>query len=314
MGIFARGLRLLASLSSAEGAVLERDTFLPVASPRGRETARVRGRLAALTTLARDPSPEHDGLARSADLLARMFEEEGLAVERDRFTVRGMPAENVIGKLAGRAEGPPILVMGHYDAVPGSPGADDNASGAVGLAEIAALLRGRSLDLPVWFVATTHEECGMHGSVHLSRARREQGGVRAVIDLEMIAFTARSQSLPRGVVARRRGDFVAVVANEPSAFIGRAMLAAARRAGLDLPVELIVLVGRGTDLPISRLSDHAPFWDEDLPAVMVTDTAFLRNPNYHAPTDTLATLDLDFMLRVCELCAEATVELASAGG
>jgi hypothetical protein len=87
-------------------------------------------------------------------------------------------------------------------------------------------------------------------------------------------------------------------------------VAAARRTSLDLPVELIVLAGRGTDLPISRLSDHAPFWDADLPAVMVTDTAFLRNPHYHAPTDTLATLDLDFMLRVCDMCAEAIADLA----
>ncbi len=311
MGIFARGLRLLASLSSAEGAVLERDTVLPEAEPRPRDTARGRRRLAALTALARDPTPEHDGLARAADLLAGMFAEEGLAVERDRFGVGGMPAENVVGKLAGRSDGPPILILGHYDAVPGTSGADDNASGAVGLAEIAALLRGRTLERPVWLVATTHEECGMHGSVRLSRARRAHGGVAAVIDLEMIAYTARTQTLPRGVQARRRGDFVAVVANEPSAFIGHAMVSAARRMRLDLPVELIVLAGRGTDLPISRLSDHAPFWDEDLPAVMVTDTAFLRNPNYHAPTDTLGTLDLDFMLRVCELCAEATVDLGT---
>jgi len=88
------------------------------------------------------------------------------------------------------------------------------------------------------------------------------------------------------------------------------MVAAARRTGLDLPVELLVLAGRGTDLPISRLSDHAPFWDEGMPAVMVTDTAFLRNPNYHAPSDTLSTLDLDFMARVCELCADAAADLA----
>ena len=312
MGLFARGLRLLASLSSAEGAVVERDTYLPAQRPRPRETTGLHDRLAALTSLPRDPSARHDGLARAAALMARMLGETGATVQRDRFAVGGQPAENVVAVLPGRAEGPPVIVMGHYDAVPGTPGADDNASGAIGLVEIGARLAGRDLQRPVWLVATTHEECGMHGSVRLSRACRAAGGVHAVVDLEMIAFTARRQAIPRGVVARRRGDFVAVVANEPSAFIGAAMMAAARRTALDLPVELLVLAGRGTDLPISRLSDHAPFWDEGLPAVMVTDTAFLRNPNYHAPTDALSTLDLDFMIRVCELCAETAADLAGA--
>jgi hypothetical protein len=312
VGIFARGLRLVASLSSAAGAVVARDTYEPSGPPKPRDTARVARRLAALTALARDPSGAHDGLSRAAALMAELFEEAGLVVTRDRFAVDGLPAENVLGKIGGE-DGLPILVLGHYDAIPGTPGADDNASGAVGLVEIAERLRGRPLPRPVWFVATTHEECGMHGSVRLAQARRAQGGVAAVIDLEMIAYTARSQALPRGVSARRRGDFVAVVANEPSAFIGRALVGAARRTSLDLPVELIVLAGRGTDLPISRLSDHAPFWDANLPAVMVTDTAFLKNPHYHAPTDTLATLDLAFMLRVCELCAEALIDLDGSG-
>lgn len=311
MGLFARGLRIVASLSSAQGAVVARDTVLPKGAARPRDTAAVRKRLAALTALPRDPSVEHGGLARAAELLAGMFADVGLVVERDRFTVEGAPAENVIGKLPGGGSGPPVLVIGHYDAVPGSPGADDNASGAIGLVEIASRLAGRTLDRPVWFVATTHEECGMYGSVRLARACASNGGVHAVIDLEMIAYTARGQSLPRGVRARTRGDFIAVVANEPSAFVGRALAAAARRTALDLPMELIVLAGRGTDLPISRLSDHAPFWDEGLPAVMVTDTAFLRNPHYHASTDLVSTLDLGFMLRVCELCAEATADLAT---
>lgn len=310
MGLFARGLRLVASLSSAEGAVLHRDTYVPAGAPRPRATEVLRERLAALTALPRDPSPVHGGLGRAAELLAGMLGRTGALVERDVFAVGRARAENVIAVLPGRHAGPPVLVMGHYDAVPGTPGADDNASGAIGLVEIAERLAGRTLEHPVWLVATTHEECGMHGSVRMSRARRNGGGVRAVIDLEMIGYTARRQSLPRGVRARRRGDFVAIVANEPSAFVGAAMIGAARRTALDLPVELIVLAGRGTDLPISRLSDHAPFWDEDMPAVMVTDTAFLRNPHYHAPSDRLETLDLGFMTRVCELCVESVVDLA----
>lgn len=47
-----------------------------------------------------------------------------------------------------------------------------------------------------------------------------------------------------------------------------------------------------------RLSDHSPFWDEGYPALMLTDTAFLRNPNYHLPSDTFETLDFEFMRKV----------------
>jgi hypothetical protein len=133
--------------------------------------------------------------------------------------------------------------------------------------------------------------------------------VHAVIVLEMIAYTSPRQSLPRGLRARKRGDFLAVVANEPSAFIARTFVSAAQRSQCDLPVETLVLAGTGSGLPISRLSDNAPFWDMGMPAVMVTDTAFLRNPNYHSPTDTVATLDLGFMLSTCELCAEVAAAL-----
>jgi Zn-dependent M28 family amino/carboxypeptidase len=57
---------------------------------------------------------------------------------------------------------------------------------------------------------------------------------------------------------------------------------------------------RGLLVPKTRLSDHAPFWDQGYSAIMVTDTANMRNPHYHKPSDTIATLDLDFLMGVCE--------------
>jgi aminopeptidase YwaD len=308
MSLFARGLRLAASLLSARGFVVERDTYVPDSEPRSRDLTGVRDRLASLTGLSRHPS--HPDLARAADLMSRMFADAGLQVQRDPFQVDGLWFENVIGHKCGASEAAPVLVIGHYDAVGGSPGADDNASGAVGVVEIARCLRNRELVRPVIFVAATLEEYGMHGSIRLAERHLRGGGVHAAMVLEMIAYTAPGQSLPRGLRGRGRGDFLAVVANEPSAFIARSMMVAARRSRTNLPVETLVLAGRGTGLPISRLSDNAPFWDLDMPAVMITDTAFLRNPNYHSPTDTLETLDLGFMLTACELCADAVAALA----
>jgi len=63
-----------------------------------------------------------------------------------------------------------------------------------------------------------------------------------------------------------------------------------------------------------RLSDHAPFWDLGYPAVMVTDTSFYRNPHYHAATDTIETLNIEFMAKVCEGVARGVMALQSALG
>lgn len=65
-------------------------------------------------------------------------------------------------------------------------------------------------------------------------------------------------------------------------------------------VQTLLLPGSGALVPAARLSDHAPFWDLGFPALLITDTAFLRNPNYHRISDSLETLDMDFMTRVCE--------------
>jgi len=77
-----------------------------------------------------------------------------------------------------------------------------------------------------------------------------------------------------------------------------------------LPAEFIVVPGNGEGLEEVRLSDHSPFWDQGYPALMVTDTAFLRNPNYHLPTDTMESLDFEFMRKVAVGVTYSVVNLA----
>jgi hypothetical protein len=62
--------------------------------------------------------------------------------------------------------------------------------------------------------------------------------------------------------------------------------------------------------PETRLSDHASFWDAELPAVMVTDTAFFRNPNYDLPSDTIDTLDFTFMAQLVKSLELSLLELS----
>jgi len=86
------------------------------------------------------------------------------------------------------------------------------------------------------------------------------------------------------------------------------------RAVPDLPVETLSVPSNGMVIPAVRLSDHAPFWDLGYPAVMVTDTSFYRNPHYHAATDTIETLNIEFMAKVCEGVARGVMALQSALG
>jgi aminopeptidase YwaD len=76
-----------------------------------------------------------------------------------------------------------------------------------------------------------------------------------------------------------------------------------------VPVKSLFLPSNGRLLPETRLSDHASFWDAGLPALMVTDTAFFRNPNYHLPSDTIDTLDFTFMAELVKSLECALLEL-----
>lgn len=95
----------------------------------------------------------------------------------------------------------------------------------------------------------------------------------------------------------RTGNFLALVGNWKSRHLTR-QLAARMRENAILPVESIVVPERGFLMFLVRLSDRSSFWDHGYPAVMVTDTAFLRNPNYHGWRDTPDTLNFEAMAEV----------------
>ena len=123
-----------------------------------------------------------------------------------------------------------------------------------------------------------------------------------MISLEMLGYTDHrpgSQQLPphlKGLYPDV-GDFIGVVGNEASKPLLAAATAGLKRVA-GLPVQTLAVPGDGTLLPVTRLSDHASFWDRGLPALMITDTSFFRNPHYHQPTDAPATLDYPFLARV----------------
>jgi Zn-dependent M28 family amino/carboxypeptidase len=152
-------------------------------------------------------------------------------------------------------------------------------------------------------VAYDLEESGLVGSrEHCNKLRREGAEVVGMLSLEMLGFTGEDQVLVAGVETERaRGDFLAIVANESSAHLLKMF------DGIDLalPMERVV-APMGTEAgALSYLSDHGSFWDAGLPALLVTDTALLRNPHYHRSTDLPATLDYDFLTASTEAVLSA---------
>jgi Zn-dependent M28 family amino/carboxypeptidase len=194
-----------------------------------------------------------------------------------------------------QARGARLVVGAHYDSVGGSPGADDNASGVAALLEVARACHEVKLPVPIEFVAYDEEENGLVGSrAHCDALARERSDILGMISLEMLGFTGDDQVFVPGVVtSRTKGDFLAVVANHESAHL----LEMFDELETTLPIELVV-AGADTEAgALASLSDHGSFWDAGSPALLVTDTAFLRNPHYHRSTDVPATLDYAFMAR-----------------
>jgi Zn-dependent M28 family amino/carboxypeptidase len=197
-----------------------------------------------------------------------------------------------------------VLIGAHYDAVPGTPGADDNGSAVAALLAAAQVI-GPHKDL--CYVVFNGEECGFVGSKFfvksLEGARPEQVHI-----LEMVGFTSKARYSQKNPIPMVQcpdvGDFLGLVGTHQSRHMLDHVLACAGSSkipvyGLYLPD---VSLGQIRELaPHVFRSDHDPFWRKDIPALMWTDTAEFRNPNYHQPTDTPDTLDYEFMAEVAKL-------------
>lgn len=255
-------------------------------------------------------------LAAVEKFIKAEFEHYGLEVESDSFLNSGETFHNIVARLRAPENGPLIIIGAHFDSVVGTPGADDNASGVAVLLEAARLLSQVQLQFQMLFCAFNLEELDMIGSTAFARKLKAAGkNVAAMISLEMVGYKdwrPGSQKLPAGLSRfyPDRGDFIAVIGNWRSNALLRKFAAGMRQVAA-LPVETLSVPGKGMVIPAVRLSDHAPFWDLGYPALMITDTSFYRNPHYHGATDTIETLDIDFMARVCEGVVRGVVEIGS---
>lgn len=263
-------------------------------------------------------------LAATADYLDQQLRALGYTVRRDPVAFqngdssgyRDANSVNVTGVQHGTSCPDRIFVVGAHFDTPAMmfprpedrpdesgnltsqlPGADDNASGVAGMLEFARVLKDTPLPVSVWFTGFTMEEEISIGSGKMAADAKANGTqIVGMFSLEMIGYTTDES------------QFIFVGGNEASVRLIDAVKRASALYVPGFPVVAATTPGNGEEAPDIRRSDHAPFWDAGYQAAIVTDTANVRNPNYHRPTDTLDTLDLPFATNVTKAMLASMVD------
>ena len=252
---------------------------------------------------------EREANVRARDLLLRLLHSFGYTLH-----LQGS-YDNIVVTSGGPKEPPYLLLGAHYDSVPGTPGADDNGSAVAVCLECARLVKEHEIGSTM-IVLFNREEDGLLGSSQFVALLATQAAwaVEEAHIFEMVGFCNRnrgSQRMPPGlpgVVAPDVGDFLALLANRQSNAIAEKLLTLAATYVPQSQV-LALKLYLGVEKFFGHLlrSDHAPFWEAGIPAIMWTDTADFRNPHYHLPSDTPETLDYDFLAQVAKLALARAV-------
>lgn len=258
-----------------------------------------------------------ENLDHVAAYIKSEFSQTGTFVSEQVYRVKGQYYRNVIAHFGPETE-ERIIVGAHYDTAGPFPGADDNASGVAGLIELARLLKPQELKVRVELVAFSTEEppyfgtTGMGSYVHADSLRQQNVRVRAMFNLEMIGCFSdapNSQHLPVGLLNAfypSTGNYIAVVGRLSDGLLVRRTKATMRNAA-PLPVYSINAPQFVTGVDFS---DQRNYWHAGYNAVMITDTAFYRNRNYHTAEDTAEKLDYKRMAMVVEGVYATVSELA----
>ena len=246
-------------------------------------------------------------LKKTADYIKSALHGYGYEVSVQEYSARERTFENIYVVKKGAAHPEKILVVGaHYDTVSGTPGADDNASGVAGLLELARLFADEQPGITLHFVAFALEEPPFFRSqqmgsyVYAKKLNDGRSDVEGMICLESIGFFRDgpdSQMFPLPFFRffyPTTGNYITFVSD----FQSRGLLNRAKNAfmqGSSLPVESLSSFAL---IPGIDFSDHRSFWKFGYKAIMITDTAFYRNPNYHGIGDVPSTLDYERLAEV----------------
>ncbi len=248
-----------------------------------------------------------ESLNRAADYIKAEFAQLRGIVTEQAFEADGRRYRNIIASF-GPPEAARIIIGAHYDVDGDQPGADDNASAVAGMLETARLLHHQpELKHRFDFVAYPNEEQPyaateyMGSAVHAKSLHQAGTAVRAMVCYEMIGYFSDqpgSQQFPDEALAARYphiGNFIIVLGKMGQEGFTQHMQQHMQAHAGSLDVQQISLP---ESMPLAKLSDHRNYWTYGYDAVMISDTSFLRNPNYHLPADTIDTLDFARMAQV----------------
>jgi len=247
---------------------------------------------------------EYSKLEETKRYVVSCLESFGYTPELQKYSYDGQVFSNVIVSIEGKTHPDEMVIIGaHYDTVFGTPGADDNASAVAMLLEMSRILKGFSPGRTIRLVFFVLEEPPafrtkhMGSYVYAKEAKVKNENIKAMICLEMLGYYTDKkggQTFPlplMNLMYSSTPDFIAVVGNLTSRNLVDAVRTSLTQRS-SVPVETLSTV---SFVPGVDFSDHWSFWKMGYPAVMITDTAFYRNPNYHTERDTINTLDFNRM-------------------
>lgn len=270
------------------------------------DTSLIRNHLVQLTKS--DAFRHHKNLRqlnKTAGYIRNEFLKYADSVSYQEYEVKGTVYRNVIASF-GTNNRQRIIVGAHYDVCGEQEGADDNASGVVGLLELARLLNQQSLNYRIDLVAYTLEEPPyfrteyMGSYIHAQSLHENKVDVYGMVCLEMIGYFSdekKSQDYPLGILSLfygNKGNYITLVKKSGA---GKFAKQFSKEYKATKAIKTKKFTGPETLSGIDY-SDHLNYWKFGYSALMVTNTAFYRNKNYHHPTDTMETLDIYRMSKV----------------
>jgi hypothetical protein len=232
------------------------------------------------------------------------------------YYVNEVPYRNVIGVFGAKLK-ETLVVGAHYDVCGNQQGADDNASGVVGLLELARMLQKDTLKYRIEMVAYTLEEPpffrtqAMGSYIHALSLIDAKTPVYGMVCLEMIGYFSeekKSQDYPLGFLSwfyGSRGNYITVVNKWKKGKMAKSFTRGFRRLNYIRTKKFTA----PSNLPGIDFSDHLNYWNLGFSAIMITDTGFFRNKNYHEQSDTVETLDIYKMSLVINSVYETILNL-----
>lgn len=296
--------------------------FLPLSKEEEQIAADLQKHITYLATdIGQRNVPTVDSLKKTVIYIDKQLESYGYKTKIQEFLADGKEMVNLEAELPGDRFPKEIIVVGaHYDSVPDCPGANDNGTGVASTLEIAKLLSKQKVDRTIKFVFFPNEENpywgtdGMGSKNYADRAAEANENIIAMLSLETMGYYSDepgSQRYPRpfNLLYPDSGNFIGIIGDLNSRSLVHKCVGVFRET-TSFPTQGGAIYDQ---VPGVGWSDHKPFWDKGYKAVMVTDTAPFRYPDYHKPTDTADKINYPALARVTLGLSKVVHEISRSG-